>query len=128
MKTKQGSIFLFFSLMVIALVACGGTQAVAGTANPNPNSDTQPTTSIAIPTEEVEFDLSTASHVPPQDVLQEVTYYVGGGGGPCVGIQEGSQPVIAIDPSDEELALTSRFVSCGWEKDLWISDLLSRPR
>lgn len=58
------------------------------------------------------FDISTANQFAPDGILEELSFYGGGGGYSC---QPDKIPYILIEPPDEELMTLSTMVSCGWQ-------------
>ena len=109
------------------MIACGRVQPDAGVVTPNNDIQNVNSTGTQSVLAVAEFDLSTANQVPPDDVLQEVTFYGGGGAGFCDGMRELTTPEIWRDPSDEELLVTSIMITCGWEKDEILQATIQYP-
>jgi hypothetical protein len=69
----------------------------------------------------LEFDLSSSNQVLPEDVLEEVAYYIGGGDGTECRSDMGDQHYTLYTPDQAEWLSDVRIVSCGWQPDETIS-------
>lgn len=130
---KKNLWFIYVLLISFLLYSCGSNSlqetndiSVTTTKKPKPTSTSQTNLS---PTKEiqadVEFNLSTSNKVAPEDILDEISYFGGGGGGVCPGDVENkpsSLDSINIEP------LTLEYLDfCGWKKNETIIVTINDP-
>jgi hypothetical protein len=92
-------------------VALPGSQDSDGAEiSPTPTENVE----VATPSKQpgAVFDISTANQLAPDGILEELSFYGGGGGYSC---KPDKIPYILIEPSDGELMTLSTMVSCGWQ-------------
>lgn len=58
------------------------------------------------------FDISTANQIAPDGILQELSFFGGGGGFSC---KPEKSPYVLMEPEDGELMTLSTMISCGWQ-------------
>lgn len=63
-----------------------------------------------------EFKQASLNKVPPKDILQQISFFGGGGGVICVPGNKPNKPNITFEPSDEVLMNQSTMIACGWGK------------
>jgi hypothetical protein len=100
----------------------------AETKAPTPQiNNPAPRTNTPTPTEVItdNFSPDAANDVPPDDVLEEVSFYAGGGGPECAGNYP--QPTISSDPSDQEQMILVRFITCGWKNGQSLKGTVTAP-
>jgi hypothetical protein len=61
---------------------------------------------------EAEFILATANQVPPEAIVEEITYF--GAGAALCSDPPYPEPVIVFYPEDQELMIQTSLTSCGW--------------
>jgi hypothetical protein len=74
---------------------------------------------------EIQFDLTTANQVPPEDVFSEVGFF-GQGAGNCGGLPA-PDPMIFLAPYEAELLEQRTLSTCGWEKDEVLKGTIRYP-
>jgi len=122
---KKNLWFIYILLISVLLYSCGSDSSqeandmsVTTTKNPEPTSTSQASKVNLTPTKEiqadVEFNLSTSNKIPPKDILTEISYYVGGGGG---GDCPESKPVLLGNNINMEPLTTEYLNSCGWKEN-----------
>jgi len=148
---------MFFVAFILNVPACGASpatlavnppvvstipvpslaQGVAPTSMPASEEATkEPALTLTSPSEVV-FDLSNANTVLPEDVLEEIRYY-GGGGGPIAGFnmnfcQNEEKPTLIFEltqMTDVEISNGSYSpisVTCGWQKDEQVTVTMINP-
>ena len=121
---------LFSSGIILIIIACGMYPQKSG--EPIPNIASTESQNIKSPTMQrtdsyAEFNLSSANDVLPSDILEEVSFFGGGGGSYCYGLEPYLEPTITYDPTDEELMSRSSFVTCGWKKDETLRGAIQFP-
>jgi hypothetical protein len=108
---------------------------------PAPTGIVLPTLTATIPTlpseiaEPVVFDPASANTVLPDEILQEVTYYPGGGGGPddlfyCHNEKEPTLVLGLNEATDLEISkayLPFIFVTCGWQENEQVTITIINP-
>jgi hypothetical protein len=106
-KMKKGMLPISFIPIVFILVACGILTSTT-------KESTQPAISRATPEGmSAAFDFSTANQIPPEGILEEISFYGGGGGVFCAGDEQ--FPKISYEPMDGELMTLSTMIACGWQ-------------
>ena len=63
--------------------------------------------------------------IPPEDILKEVTFYVGGGGGYCPTTDSG--PVITNVPYEAEIMQPVVLKTCGWQEQQTLTGTVQYP-
>ena len=105
---------LSFGIFLLTVIACGSSQETY--KNPSTPQDTNPSNSEKPATNSsANFDLSTSNHVPPADILEEVTYY-GQGAGNCTKTSYSVPEIVGVT-SDTVLMMNSSMSACGWEEN-----------
>lgn len=85
-----------------------------------PTSD-QALIETVVATPALEFDLSESNQVLPEDVLQEVAYFGGGGGDWECPVDRGDEHYVISAPDQAEWLSDVRIISCGWRPEETIS-------
>lgn len=132
---KISSITIGLAIFALVIVSCqspvshlSATPTVLDRILPTPTTLMIPTaSSTAIPEKVVGFTLNYANLIPPEDVLQEIDFYGGGGGGLSCIMGTYSQPTIILDPSDGELMTESTMITCGWQKQETLTGKIQYP-
>jgi hypothetical protein len=75
----------------------------------------------------VEFNLSSSNHTPPSDVLKEVGFYEGGGGGDGLACDSLGHEPVAFWPQSLEIMEDASILSCNWQPNELISVTLAYP-
>lgn len=135
---------LFFSIIVIVTFAC--SLSVPSTTQPTitPEADIELQTptlaseletpiSLSLPPVQI-FSIDNADTVPPENIFEEVSFAIsGGGGGPgeCP-YHDPSSPTIGLDTDnriilDEGETELIKFTVCGWEFDEKINVMIKTP-
>lgn len=74
---------------------------------------------------DAEFNLSIMNETPPDDILNEISYYVGGGGGVCLPAYE--KPLTFDFNLDIEQLHLEQLRICGWEENETINVTILNP-
>ncbi len=64
----------------------------------------------------MEFKKANLNKIPPKDILQQVSFFGGGGGIICTPGSTPNKPEIASAPNDEVLMNQSTLIACEWKK------------
>jgi hypothetical protein len=97
------------------------------TATPRPSPTQKPpsVSDSSSKSADVQFLPSSANKTVPADVLEEISYFGGGGGAICAG--EFKVPRIVSQPVDIELMYLQYVTSCGWGKNETITVTVKLP-
>ncbi len=125
MKTNNSLVLLFCVLVILAIIACGGSPepAYEEPVYEEPQEPAQPEAPAeeggSAEKAEADFNPSNANQVPPEDVLGEVTYYGGGGrGSACEWATTPTLVILsALSSTPQEWMDSIDFDSCGWQSD-----------
>lgn len=122
---------IFLSLIILSC------KSEAQISEPIPFEDiqaTQTTTSPSIITEphseglsqipEVEFNPSSSTLTPPDDILLEITYFPGGGGAICPYTEK---PMYFTNQVDFELFSSKHLDVCGWKENEAVKVIIFPP-
>lgn len=118
---KRNLVLAGYALLLFMILACNTTQLypVQSQTQVSPTVQSQ-STDMSVQdnssggadsfTVDSTFDLATANQISPIDILQEVTYYAGGGG-PDPDLC--TRPQIFTQPMDQELMVLNGLAVCG---------------
>ncbi|MBK8616881.1 MAG: SH3 domain-containing protein [Anaerolineales bacterium] len=106
--------YFFMSFVVTLISLAGNFASPAYSTNTNLRVTVVPTrTPYKFFFEFKKADLNT---VPPADILEQVSFFGGGGGVICNPGISHVKPVISSDPQDGVLMTQSSLIVCGWKK------------
>jgi hypothetical protein len=74
----------------------------------------------------VTFSITSSEKTPPEDVLQEVGYYEGGGPGSSCDI-EYQVPTVIFPPQEVEFKQIATVYTCGWQPDELVQITVKLP-
>lgn len=111
---KLSKAFCFFALL-LSIVSC---VASPETPSSSGNIETEGAGSIVSETESAVLSPSSLNTILPEDILEEVSWFPGGGpggGSSQICNEENTVPFIKYDPSDTELMDQAWMWTCGWQ-------------
>lgn len=115
---------LWFICVFILLYSCGikptsesNEESAIPTLKPEPTSTNESSNPIAtnVKQADAEFNFSTINKIPPDNILDEISYYVGGGGGTCSGELLEGLTIYKVQ-TDVKLMELSLVHACGWKE------------
>lgn len=139
MKSKTQLLSTLFYLILLFLVACSSEQSNSSPSIQNqPSQPTQgfqssntsapaSSTSAQITNNAIEFNSSTASTIPPADILQEVSWYGGGG----LGLSTCENPTRGVFRQYKlgqiEPGCVIDVYTCGWQNNEGLNVTVEYP-
>lgn len=110
---KTTTYFFMFFIMVLA--------SLASSFIPSNHSTNNAVISTIVPTRTpfryfLLFNTAKLNKIPPQDILQQISFLGGGGGVICIAGTSPSKPEIVAKPKDGVLMTQSTMIACGWAK------------
>lgn len=126
-KNKLWVVFIIFIINSCGIKPSSETDIAPVTATIKPISTLTSETinaTEAIKTD-AEFNLSTMNETPPDDILNEISYYVGGGGGVCLPAYE--KPLTFDFNLDIEQLHLEQLNICGWVENETIKVTILNP-